>query len=138
MGDELTKVFSLLRTPDEAGSAPPAAKTKSSDWSASLGLVQQTAEALRASAERVRQMEERTQAVLQRVAKELQNAHARIDALETRLRASEAREQDAEARARDAEEWLHRIHEAMAEELPSSLSLLQSATESSLGRSEPA
>src|SRR5829696_2936683 len=57
-------------------------------------------------------------------AKELENAHERIETLEARLRACEAREKQAEARAKDAEEWLRRIHDAIAEELPSSVSLL--------------
>ena len=94
------------------------------DWSASLDLIRHTVEAMRASADRAQKMEARTQALLQRAAKELENAHERIETLEARLRACEAREKQAEARAKDAEEWLRRIHDAIAEELPFSVSLL--------------
>ena len=131
MGDELTRIFSLLRASEEEPAPPP---SRSNDrpyqpnWAVSLTMVQKAAEALRASADRVHKMEARTQELVQRATKELEGAHARIESLETRLRASEAREKQAEARAREAEEWLRRIHEAITEALPSGLNLLHNLT----------
>jgi chromosome segregation ATPase len=138
--EDMTKIFSMLRASGEEPGANPSrsGEKQQPDWSASLDLVRQTAEAMRASADRAQKMEARTHAVLQRAAKELESAHARIEALEARLRASEGREKQVEARAKEAEEWLRRIHDAIAEELPSSLSLFHSLGETDPGRALPA
>ena len=130
VSDELTKILAQVRAPDEErGMNQPRSgpNPDKPDWSASLDMIRHTAEAMRTSADRAQKMEARTQALLQRAAKELENAHERIETLEARLRACEAREKQAEARAKDAEEWLRRIHNAIAEELPSSVSLLQNS-----------
>ena len=139
VSDGLTKMLGQVRAPDdERGMSQPrsGANPVKPDWSASLDLVRQTAEAMRASADRAQKMEARTQALLQRAAKELENAHERIETLEAKLRACEAREKQAEARAKDAEEWLRRIHDAIAEELPSSVSLLTSLADADAGRGD--
>ena len=139
VSDELTKILAQVRAPDEErGMSQPrsGATPDKPDWSASLDLIRHTAEAMRASADRAQKMEARTQALLQRAAKELENAHERIETLEARLRACEAREKQAEARAKDAEEWLRRIHDAIAEELPSSVSLLAGLADAESGRGD--
>lgn len=121
---DLMRLLSLARAPDgEPGVTPPQppAGPDKPDWSASLDLVRRVVGALRASAERVQSMEARTQAVLQHAAKELEGARARIEALEARLRAAESREKQCQARAKEAEDWLRRIHDVVAEELPSGL-----------------
>lgn len=141
IGDEFARMFSLTRSsePEQGAKASHAReKQESPDWSKSLSLVQQTAEALRASAERVQKIEERSQAMLQRAAKELQSLHARNESLEARLKACEARENQAEARAREAEGWLRRIHEAIEKELPASLSLLQGISDAASGQTDSA
>ena len=139
MNSELVRLLSMARPSDaeHGASHPPAAASRDRpDWSASLDLVRRVVGELRASAERVQSMEARTQAVLQHAAKELESARARIEALEARLRASESREKQCEARAKEAEEWLQRIHDTVADELP--LSLLGSLSDSSPGQTDPA
>ena len=130
MGDELKTILSLVHNPKE-GDGPNSSlsqdKADAPNWSASLDLVHQTAEAIRAGADRVRKVEARSQALLQRMAKELQSTQARIETLEAQLSASETRAKQAETRAKETEAWLRRIHNAMAEELPASLSLLEAA-----------
>ena len=59
---------------------------------------------------------------------DLQDAQARLEAAEARTHASEARAKQAEARAKEAEAWLQRIHDAILEELPSGMNLLESAS----------
>lgn len=137
VGYDLAKMLSMLRTSEDGlnmSTAPSSHASKMPDWSASLELVRQLAEAMRTSADRLHKVEARAQAVVQRAAKELEHAQARIEALEVRLRASETREKQAEARAKEAEEWLRRMHETIVEALPTSLSLLQSIADPAPGR----
>jgi hypothetical protein len=91
-------------------------------------VIRQTANAMLASAERVQKIEARAQAVAERAVKELQNAQARIEALEARLSAAEAREKGSALRAEEAENWLRRIHDAITQELPVSLGLLDNVS----------
>ena len=98
------------------------------DWSAALKLVHQAAEAMRAGGDRAQKLEAHTQSLLERMSKDLQDAQARLEAAEARTHASEARAKQAEARAKEAEAWLRRIHDAILEELPSGMNLLNSAS----------
>ena len=120
-------IFSLVRNPSDAGLDKPhdPGKQEKPDWSASLSLIHEAAEAMRATAERAQKIEARAQELLRRARQEMENTHVQINALEARLRAAEIREKQAEARAREAEEWLRRIHEAIIGQLPAGMDRLK-------------
>jgi hypothetical protein len=126
--NKLAKAFSLV--PVKRGmSAAPASAGLATDWSTSLDLVRRAAQAMRAGAERVEQIEARAQAVTQRAAQELEDAQSKIEALEARLTVAEARAKNSAARAREAEGWLWRIDEAITQEIPESLRLLETVAD---------
>ena len=129
--DSLGHVLSAVRTKQETDPAElPRERDKQDprDWSAALKLVHQAAEAMRAGGDRARKLEAHTQSLLERMSNDLQDAQARLEAAEARTHASEARAKQAEARAKEAETWLRRIHDAILEELPSGMNLLESAS----------
>jgi chromosome segregation ATPase len=125
ISDNLEQIFSLVEK--RIGPAPsrPQGENDKPNWSASLSLVHQAAEAMRVAAQRTQETEARAQDLLRRAREQLESAQARIDALEARLRASENRAQATEARAQEAEDWLRRIHEAITGELPGVLDVVR-------------
>ena len=129
--DSLSHVLSVVRAKrKETDPEPPRERDKQDprDWSAALKLVHQAAEAMRAGGDRAQKLEAHTQSLLERMSKDLQDAQARLEAAEARTRASEAQAKQAEARAKEAEAWLRRIHDAILDELPSGMNLLESAS----------
>ncbi len=129
--DSLGHFLSVVRAKrNETDPDPPRERDKQDprDWSAALKLVHQAAEAMRAGGDRAQKLEAHTQSLLERMSKDLQDAQARLEAAEARTRASEPRAKQAEARANEAEAWLRRIYDAILEELPSGMNLLNSAS----------
>ena len=105
------------------------------DWSGALRLLQQAAEAIRASADQSEKVEARARGLLARATEEVQRARARIEDLEARLQDAETRATEAEARASVAEArvhetgaWLQRVHEAITTEFSTGIRLLDRST----------
>ena len=67
---------------------------------------------------RAREAEERMDELVQRATEELRAAELRIQRADDRARAADARAADAENRLREADDWLGRIYEVIAQELP--------------------
>ena len=125
MTDDIERILSGISgtrgpRPDKDGGSKDGAspeKSKHGDWSASLTMVHQAAEAMRATTAQAQAIEARALKLLQSAREELQSAHAMIQSLQTQLQAAEKRVEDAERRAQEAEEWLRRIHESIISEL---------------------
>lgn len=120
MTDDIERMLSGISNarglrPDKDHDSPD--QGKRGDWSASLRMVHQAAEAMRAATAQAQATEARAQKLLQNAKAELQGAHARIQSLEAQLRAADKRVQDAEKRAQEAEEWLRQLHESIMSEL---------------------
>ncbi len=136
MADNLQQFLSLTgqaRARDPNQSSTPPAEPAQPNWSASLSMVHQAAEVMRASAERAQTVEARSQEVLQRASQELRNAQAKIKTIEEQLHASETRAKAAEARAKEAEGWLQRMHDAISEDLSPALSVLHDISDAARG-----
>jgi hypothetical protein len=89
------------------------------DFASAIDLVREAADFMRSTDDRARESEMRMQEIVQRATEELKASEARVQAADARTRTAEARAADAERRLKEAEEWLARIHDVIAEELPS-------------------
>jgi hypothetical protein len=122
---ELEKVLHVAFPSREAPPAPPAPPNETSfravgrDFASAIDLVREAADFMRSTDDRARESEMRMQEIVQRATDELKAAEARVQAADARTRAAEARAADAEKRLKEAEEWLDRIYDVIAEELPS-------------------
>jgi hypothetical protein len=99
----------------------PSFRAAGRDFASAIDLVRDAADFLRSTDDRARESELRMQEIVQRATDELKAAEARVHAADARTRSAEARAAEAERRLKDAEEWLERIYDVIAEELPSRL-----------------
>jgi hypothetical protein len=87
------------------------------DWSATIALVHQAAEAMRVIEERAHKAEARGKALAERAAEEMRTLEKRLEAAEAARRHAEARARAAEADAQEAEAWLTRLQEEIVTHL---------------------
>ena len=119
---ELEKVLHVAFPSREAPALTPGEapfRAAGRDFSSAIDLVREAADFMRSTDDRARESELRMQEIVQRATDELKAAEARVHAADARTRAAEARAADAEKRLKDAEQWLERIYDVIAEELPS-------------------
>lgn len=100
-----------------AAAEAPAAST-GRDFASAIEIVREAAQSIRAAELRAAEAEERMDELVQRATEELRAAELRIQRSDDRARAAESRAAEAEGRLREAEDWLDRIYEVIAQELP--------------------
>ena len=101
-----------LKSVDEAPELVADTSPRTEDLEAAVGIVRQTAAAVKASGERHRQLEAEIRDLLER-------ANTELDAAEKRVQAAEARALAAEARVKEKDEWLGRLQGIIMEQLAS-------------------
>ncbi|RFC65155.1 hypothetical protein DYI37_04705 [Fulvimarina endophytica] len=85
----------------------------SSDWAATLELVQEACESIRFSEERVAALENELEQVSLQSRNDLRAMNGRLAAAQDEIKAANLRAKLAEKRAQDAENWLVKINEAV-------------------------
>ena len=98
---------------DDGGRTELRTKAPPQNWTTTLGLIEETAEALQAADQRIRELEARGEDLVNLAKAKLQNAKASINAAEARALKAEQRANEAEEKAKHPREWLTRIYEGL-------------------------
>lgn len=84
------------------------------DWSATVDLIREATEAMRASEERSRDLEARLTATILEANNDINERNSQLTAAERTIEQLQERARLAEERAQEAEAWLSRLHETIS------------------------
>ncbi|HTV69383.1 MAG TPA: hypothetical protein VMF90_12680 [Rhizobiaceae bacterium] len=106
-------VVQFAMTPAKPMSEKPKAQNKV-DWSATVDLIREATEAMRASEERARDLETRITNTILEASHDINALTAQLATADRTIEQLQDRAQLAEERAEEAEAWLARLHETIS------------------------